>query len=132
MCPVAGIAVTAYQAGKKSTSENKPGESASEREKKPDENAAAEKSVSPSFAQKMKSLVTSMGKRCASITKIFAKTRKAQEKQVEAFEKVIPAPSAEDISNAFREYNAKESDKVNEELKKKQEEAGLETENLKK
>ena len=137
VCPVAGVAAAAYQMGKKgsSSSDNKPAESSSAPEKPAESSSPStsdeKKKVSPSFAQKMKGLVTSMGKRCAGITKIFAKTRKAQEKQVEAFEKVIPAPSAEDISNAFREYNAKESDKVNEDLKKKQEEAGLETENLK-
>ena len=130
VCPVAGVAAAAYQMGKKgsSSSDNKPAESSSAPEKPAESSSSSDekKKVSPSFAQKMKGLVTSMGKRCAGITKIFSKTRKAQEKQVEAFADAMHPVTKEEIEEADR-HNA---EKVNEELKKKQEEAGLETEGL--
>ena len=125
VCPVGGMVYTAYQLGKKNN--DKPSEGGESSSTPPPEKTAEENKkpkATPEFANKLKGLVVGMGKKCAGITKLFSRSRKHQEQQVDAFVKVIAPTTKEGVDE-------KVSHNTNEELKKKQEEQGLETESLK-
>ena len=125
VCPVGGIVYTAYQLGKKN-GENQPSENTDSNPTSADKPVEEKKEpkASPEFAKKLRGLVSSMGRKCASITKLFSRSRKNQEKQVDAFETVLTPVTKEEIEQA-------DAHNTNEALKKKQEEQGLETESLK-
>ena len=122
VCPAAGLAYGAYQYGKakKEKEASKPAEGSTPEPSKPEEK---QPKATPEFANKLKSLVAGMGKKAAGLGKIFSKTRKRQEQQIQTFVTVLEPVTKEEIEQADA-YN------TNEALKKKQEEMGLETESL--
>jgi len=121
VCPVGGIAYGAYQLGK--AAKKKEGDTPAEGSSPAPEEKKAPK-ASPEFASKLKNLVAGMGKKVAGLGKVFSRTRKHQEQQVDVFVTVLTPVTKEEVEEA-------DSKNVNDQLKKKQEEAGLASENLK-
>ena len=121
VCPVGAAA--AYGGYKLYKHLKKEEGSSSEPTPEPEKKEEAPK-ASPEFASKLKHLVAGMGKKVAGLGKIFSRTRKNQEKQVDAFATVLTPVTKEEIEQA-------DAHNTNEALKKKQEEMGLETESLK-
>lgn len=117
VCPAAGIAYGAYQYGKAKK------EQAASQSSEPSKPEEKQPKATPEFANKLKSLVASMGKKAAGLGKIFSKTRKRQEQQIQTFVTVLEPVTKEEIEQA-------DAHNTNEALKKKQEEMGLETESL--
>lgn len=126
VCPVGAAAAYGgyklYKHLKKDGDEKEEG-SSSEPTPEPEKKEEAPK-ASPEFANKLKNLVAGIGKKVAGFGKIFSRTRKNQEKQVDAFATVLTPVTKEEIEQA-------DARNTNETLKKKQEEQGLETESLK-
>ena len=121
VCPAAGLAYGAYQYGKaKKEQAAQQSEGSTPEPSKPEEK---QPKATPEFANKLKSLVASMGKKAAGLGKIFSKTRKRQEQQIQTFVTVLEPVTKEEIEQA-------DAHNTNEALKKKQEEMGLETESF--
>ena len=121
VCPAAGLAYGAYQYGKaKKEQAAQQAEGSTPEPSKPEEK---QPKATPEFANKLKSLVASMGKKAAGLGKIFSKTRKRQEQQIQTFVTVLEPVTKEEIEQA-------DAHNTNEALKKKQEEMGLETESF--